>query len=316
MKDLKTNYKKGVIVAKDLVGMLHKREYPFNREDLTSLFPDSIVPEGIKQGSREHALYLFSTCALDSGMLAEVVYAGMRSLVQTEDITQLYRLDITSLVKTLVPHFKSIGNPEEAITQPAETLHFNLKKLQEEYEGDPRLILGEDILSTMRNIKFGKTGSTKPSQKFKRYGDGTAALFIKNMTRFGCWNFSEYSIPVKIDRHMQRISLGTGVVEIIDITRGRVDSLVRVLTSLYHEVCENEKISAIELCDAKWAVGHFKCSKNSDIYCLTTCPVQCDTRPVLEANKGDKANSRPSYFVANSEMRKDKDNLFRYYLKK
>lgn len=312
--DLKTDYDKGVRVARGLVGLLHKKEFPFNRSDANTLFPDAIVPGGITPGSKEHMLYLFCTCVLDQGMLAEVVYDGMRSFVQTEDITELHKLGKDELVKILVPHFGSIGHPEKAITAPAETLEYDLKKLQEEYSGDPRLLRGENIEETIKNIRFGKTGAGKPMQKFKRYGEGTAALFLKNMVRFGVWDFSEYEIPIKIDRHMQRISLGAGVIEPVEgINRGRVDSLVRVLTKLYHEVCINEKISGVELCDTKWAVGHYKCTKNSDVYCLLTCPIRCDSRPVLEANKRDKANSRPSYFLAKSEMRKDTNNLFRYF---
>lgn len=313
MTQLRTNYEQGVRVAQGLVGLLHRREFPFDMEDLSNLFPDSAVPQGISPGSKQHILYLFCTCVLDSGVLAEVVYDSMTSLARAEDLSELQKLNEGELIKKLVPHFKSLGDPEKAISLPGKTLHYNLKKLQEEYQGDPRLIMGASVEETIENIMFGKTGSNHPAQKFKRYGNGTATLFMKNAVRFGAWDFSPYELFVKIDRHMQRISLGTGVVESDEqITRGRLDKLIAVLTPLYRQICMDEKISAIELCDAKWAVGHHKCMKNDDVYCMTTCPIQCYSRPILEAHKRDKANSRPVYYIPKSEMRRNMNNLFRW----
>ena len=53
------NYERAVEVAKMVVGMLEQRVYPF---DIPDLFPDAIVPEGIKAGSEQHRLLLFYAC--------------------------------------------------------------------------------------------------------------------------------------------------------------------------------------------------------------------------------------------------------------
>ena len=309
--ELKTNYNEAVEVAEGLTGILRRREYPFNLKDHNSLFPDKNIPKGMRAGSKRHSLFLFHTCVLDESSLAEIVYEAMRSFSEEEDITQLHRMDKSELLEKITPHFTSFGSPENAISKPIETLYHNTRKLQSEYKGDPRLILGENIDATIKAIMFGKT--KKPKDKFKRYGIGKAALLMKNFVEFGMWDLSPYEIPTKIDRHMQRISLGKGVVTAPKgMTRGRIDTLVKTLTEVYGKVCKQEKISAVDLCDSKWGVGHYKCMKNNDVYCQTTCPISCDYRPRLIGTRENSTKTRPVYFVPESEMRKNVDNLFRY----
>jgi len=299
-----TNYGRAKHVAFSIRDMRQKREFPFNRSDI---FPDAIVPEGIDVGTRKHAQYLFYSCMIDEAADANIIYEAMRRLVERFDLENLHKLSRSELKGVLTQPFERLGDPERAAVNPIDTLYHNSRKLQEEFEGDPRLILRQGVDKTIKTIMYGKNRK----QKFKRYGEGKSALLMKNFVRFGMWDFSEFEIPIKIDRHAIRISLGTGVVEIPEsMRRGRAGSLTRILRQIYHEVCMNEKISAIMLNDGMWATGRYNCRHNDDIYCRTACRVGCSHRPEIEGSN-KKSSGMTSWYLPGTEKRKNTDNLFR-----
>jgi hypothetical protein len=209
-------------------------------------------------------------------------------------------MSIEELRRLMKEPFKSFGDPDKARDNPIDILHSNAKKLFEEYDGDPRKLLADDVLQTLRNITHGKNG-----RKFIQYGQGKATLLLKNYVRFGIWPFSEFDIPIKIDRHNMRIMLGTGViVPPEDMERGRTDHLIKRLRELFWRVTRNERISAVDLNDGVWAIGSYLCVKNDAVHCHLSCSLGCYSRPQLE--------ERGSYYFPQLESRRDADNLFAY----
>ncbi len=313
-KQIVINYPKAVEISQSALEMQQNRDYPFNQPDL---FPDAIVPLHVEKGSREHALLLFYSCVLDGGRLASVVYRSMREFSSRLNITKatagleevasksgldsIASLSREELKKLLRESFKSFGDPETSLGDPVGALYHNSRKLQEEYGGDPRNMKGASIDSTFQNILFGKD----KKRKFKQYGPGKAALLMKNYVRFGMWDFPHKDIPVKVDRHLIRMSIGSGVVELPNqFTRGRIDTLVKVLTSTYQKVTSEYNLSAIDLDDAFWAIGAYNCKFNDDIFCQTSCSLKCNNRPHLD--------ERATWYYPHTEKRKNVDNLFRY----
>lgn len=294
------NYTRGKEVAKAAIAMKTLGGYPFN---LPGVFPDAIIPEGVNAGSLEHALFLFYACNFDSSQRATVVYEEMRNLTKRVDFKEFPKLDEDKLYEIFKESMKKMGDPKKTRLNPLAVVLQNAKKLQTEYDGDPRNIFEENIKDTLQALQYGR--DKKANGKFMQYGLGKAALVMKNFVRFGMWPFSPYEIPIKIDRHLLRISVGAGVLEIPDmLSRARIDRVVGMLTRGYQRVTSREKISAVDLNDAFWAIGSYVCTQNDDINCHLACGLGCDSRPRID--------ERLTWYYPGSETRTDVNNLFRW----
>ncbi|MAH03793.1 hypothetical protein CMI39_03340 [Candidatus Pacearchaeota archaeon] len=297
------NYSKAVNLAKSIIAVKTKKNFPFNKPNI---FPDAILPDGIKEGSKEHELFLFHSISIDSMRQAEEVYKAMREVTnKIGNLNKLANIKKGHLENLLIPHFgNGIKNPKSSMTDPIGTLLFNAKKLEEKCGGDPTLLKTNNVKDTLKEIA-----------KFRQYGIPKAALLMKNYVKSNIWDFSPYEIPIKVDRHVMRISLGCGVintkdyVEILngkrklsialrnvkdqlirmkhyneeDFNKGKVriirsDRFIIPLTEAYLQVTKEKKISAIDLDDAFWAIGAKSCKKNDATYCGTFCEVPCDMR--------------------------------------
>ena len=292
---VRVNYEKAKQLAEKVVARLHAGVYPFNKPDL---FPDAKVPPGIVPGSLEHSLFLFHSTNVDSARSSEIVYQTFRDLAAKTPMQALSALDLEELKRVLSEPFRSFGNPETARDNPIQILHHNARKLQQEYGGDPRNLLGADVEETIRNICYGQN----KKDKFIQYREGKAKLLLKNFIRFGIWPFSEFEIPIKVDRHNLRISLGMGVIESDrEITKGRSEKINRLLADVYLQVTQNERISAVELNDGIWALGKYHCIRNNEFYCISSCKMGCAIRPKLD--------ERASYFSTVHDTRREKGQL-------
>ncbi len=261
MINFKINEERALHVAVNAVSMLDKGVFPFDRPDV---LPDDILPEGMERGGLEHALFLFYACSLDSLRPAKKVYAAMREIakeVSLENLNDYDQLYIKSLIMT---HLEKGG-----INKPAEKLMYNANKLYEEYSGDPRKLMNGDVDYTLKEIA-----------KFKGVGPGIASLIMKNYVRNGIWNFSPYKIPIKIDRHAIKISVGAGVIEFEpDVKVIRSDQIIQPLSEVYKKITSEKKISAIKLDDALWGIGSQLCVSNALAYCELYCGIDCRIRP-------------------------------------
>jgi hypothetical protein len=322
--EVKVDFDKAVEVSKAVLDMNEKGLAPFDQE---GLFPDAIVPSGVEVGSLEHALRIFYGCGLDSMRRANEVYAVVKDLADNiGGLSNLHEVRESDLIRVLENRF-GIGI-QDAVDNPVETIIGNAHKLVEEYKGDPR------------NIRSGGVDKTTEALcKFRQIGIGKSALIMKNLVRFGMWDFSEYEIPIKVDRHVLRIALGTRivdpVVEAIDIdwngplskalfkarevairegyysredfqTKGvdvvRGDRLRKPLKAVFQKVCQEERISAVDLDDSLWAVGSYLCGKNDALYCLGNCDVGC-----LDRFTSDNG---ACYFLIGADKRRNSEGLF------
>jgi len=298
-----TNYDGAGNIAQRAVDMLRRRIHPF---DSPCPFPDAIVPEEFSPGSLEHARFLFYACNFDSGIKAEAAYAAARQMVKTTDLADLHRLSKPDLIKLLLPSLKGISrDPGAARVDLTEVIYTNSRKLYAEFGNDPRGIYvpGENhVWDTLKGIMNGKKGT---AEKFSQYGHGKAALLLKNFTRFGIWPFEHHEIPIKVDRHLLRISVGSNVIQVIDSRppadgRIRIDVAERPLMRLYHRITSQEGISAVDLNDAFWLIGSRVCTENDYVTCCTSCRIHCETRP--------KFNERLTWYYPNTDMRKNRNH--------
>jgi len=322
---IEVDYDIAVRVAKSIISAMHQKIPPFNKD--LEIFPDAIIPEGVEKGSEEHARYLFYSVSLDSMMQAEEVYRKMRKISsKSEAFKNLEKLDRNGLGRLLTPYFgESILFEELWMTNPIKTLFENSRRLKEECLGNPLELKRNTVMDTLENIA-----------RYRQYGIGKAALLLKNFVKFGIWNFHETQVPIKVDRHVMRISLGCGIInpekysqpikgklskalqgakeKMIrfgyfteeDFKKGRVrvvrrDKLVTPLTKINLEVSRSQGISGIELNDGYWAIGAYSCRKNNAQYCRLSCPVQCNTRMPSDNNA--------AYFFIDVDKRKGLEQM-------
>ncbi len=318
------NYKKAIDLVERVISAkekIHKK----------ILYPDAIIPKNIREASQEHRLFLFHSISIDSMRQAEKVYSAMRETTEKiGNLRKLAEIKKTELEELLIPYFgEGIVNPKNSMTNPVGTILYNAKKLEEEYRGDPEKIKDEKVWGTLKKI-----------DKFKQYGTPKAALFMKNMVRFKMWPFNSCEIPIKVDRHVMRISLGGGIInteeyeetpnwygdipkalssardQIIrigyytkeDFKEGKVrivrsDKFVRPLTKTYIKITKKKNISAIDLDDLFWGIGAYSCKQNDSRYCYLYCPINCETRPPSDNNA--------VWFFLDIDKRKHKNHFFK-----
>ncbi len=259
-----TNYERAVEVAKAAIGMLERKAWPFSLPDL---FPEATIPEGLEKGSLPHARFLFYAVPLDRGRDSKTVYRKCREMSAKLDFAGLPELQESYIRWFLRENFERPKDPKRTFGDPVKTWVENAEKLQREYENDPRKLKAETVEETLRRI-----------QEFRGFGTETPWLLFKNYIKAGIWSFPLEQINIKIDRHAIKISVGTGVIRIGGAEEIRYDQLVPALSEIYRKVIRQERISPIELNDAFWAIGQYKCGENNALYCMCNCDIGCETR--------------------------------------
>jgi len=292
------NADRALWLARTSIGMLEAKVYPFDRNRI----PDAIVPEGIEEGSLEHALLLFYGCCLDANRNSEKVWEAARAIAREIDLRDFRYYDALKVRTILSKVLERPSRTEHVnVGDPVGTLVENSKHLVNYYNGDPR------------EIAFSADAGLLPLD-FTRKRLGRFAqfktknhLFIKNMVRFGMWPYNPAEIPIKPDRHVKRIAIGTGVIRYDEgVTEMRSEKLGRVLSKLFEEIIKEERISAVKLDDALWAIGHYLCTVNSMGYCRYNCDLGCKIRP--------STNSHASLYFSEEMRRREPDSETQTYL--
>lgn len=274
---------KGVWISKQAVKMLQNNEFPFDKPEV---IPDAIIPKNVEKGSLEHALYLFYAVNFDSRRLARKVYASARAVVEEVGAREILTKGREDLTRLIEKHL-------EEKTNTPEILYDNCTQLMMKYGGDPRKMF-ED-----RNLDL----ILKRIKEFKQYGIGKACLLFKNYMRFGIAHLDNpYSLPVKVDRHLTRMSIGTGVLTLEPAGRYRREQFDNILRPFYQEICMTEKINPVELDDALWVIGSNLCVKKDKANCEMNCALTC-------YNMG-KMDRQGSYFDTRIEVRKRHRTFF------
>lgn len=267
-----TNYERAVEVSRKAISMLEKKVFPFDQPDL---FPDAIIPKGVKKGSYEHSLYLFHACSLDSMRESKSIYRRARELSSHLDFSEMHDLR-TSCIEYFVHEYfekpKATNKKRKVMGDPVRTLSENSKVLYKKYDNDPRRLKADTVEKTIKNIV-----------QFRQYGAQKAALLLKNMVRAGIWKFPYEQMNIKIDRHVINISLGAGVICLPeDLTEIRFNKLVTPLNQIYQKVIKEKNISAINLNDAFWVIGQYLCTPRILANCKMNCKINCKIKPYTD----------------------------------
>jgi len=291
MPGIKIDYNRAREVARIAVSMKDSGLFPFGKPNL---YPDVTIPTGMKQGDLDHRLFMYYSSSLDAGRDSYIAYDAMVRFALKVHMTDLPRLEQSELLSLMREPFARFGNPEKALGRPAETLYHNSGKMFREYDNDPNNMLAETPDKTIHYMMFGKN----KADKFKTVGRGKAALIMKNFVRFKIWPFSEYEIPIKIDRHIISISVGSGVIKGPEgFEVGRTDKIARLLEDTYRKIGQENQISAVDMNDAFWIIGRHLCKINNSVSCRMGCGINCLTRPRL--------SERASYYHPQTERRKE-----------
>ncbi|MDP2951556.1 MAG: hypothetical protein Q8N55_04185, partial [bacterium] len=192
----------------------------------------------------------------------------------------------------LEKNFEKPKNSEKTFGDPVGTWVYNSEKLAQEYKNDPRNLKVDTLEKTLKNMRG-----------FKGFGKETPWLLIKNYTKAGIWQFPLEQLNIKIDRHVIRISYGTRVVVLPqEVKEIRYDAIVPPLSEVYGRVISEKIVSPIQLNDAFWAIGQYRCKENNAVYCDTDCPMKCKTKP--------QTDKQFTTLDLSQDTRKDFRNLF------
>ena len=291
-------------ISKKIISLKENKIYPFNKENL---FPDAILPGKMRRGGKKHALFLLHAISTDSMSRATGVYDNMRK------ISEFLDGNLNALAKISKEEiYDNIG--KGSIFDPAEVLIENAKMIKH-YDNDPRKLKQGSLEATIKEI-----------MKFKQYAEGKASLLVKNFVRFGMWDYSESEIPIKIDRHVMRISLSYGVIDTEiygrslkpkEITSTKLNEaiynfigeikiinqkdLLKPLKEAYLNITKTENLSAIALDDALWAMGAKLCNKNNYSTCEKECPLKCPKRY--------SSDHQANWFFLDTDNRKNKSQI-------
>ncbi len=258
---------KALEVVNKVMRMFNEKYPPFDN----LVFPDTRIPDNIKPGSRQHALMLFVSTGMDSMSRSDLIYDAIFKIAEKYGaLDELFQMKEAGLKSVLQGQLGE--NIESGINNPVRTLKSNLNILASTYYRDPREIGAETIEETIKRIC-----------EFTQFRNEKAALLMKNYVRVGIWDFPETEIPIKIDRHVIRISIGAGVITFPqNPEKIRYDQPVKTLRAVYQKATKDNAISAICFDDAMWGVGSQMCVKKSKSYCDVNCPIKCAVRPWLD----------------------------------
>jgi hypothetical protein len=285
---------RGIDISRKAVKMLQDKKPPFDKPEV---IPEMILPTGVGFGSLEQALFLFYAVGMDSSRNAADLYKGVREMVwEAKDVKKILAMDEDEL-SNLFDNVMGLGESRTGgHDTPVKTLLQNNKMLIGEYGADPRNICKatndpDEIIERIR--------------KFEQYGFGKAALLLKNYVKIGFAQLKDpFDYPIKVDRHVLRMSLGTGVLTIVPEGTYRTERLIPYLRKLYREICREERINPAELDDSQWVIGSKICVKRRLSYCQTMeCPLECRIHA--------KMDKKGSYIYTTKNRREEIPSLFK-----
>jgi hypothetical protein len=256
----------------------------YNREGIfqfSHIVPEMKVVNSFEIGSHSHCSALFIGTLLDSLRSSERVYRAARTIVMNYNNNDLIDLGVRGIEKIMDRvHDNGIG-------KPADILHRASIKLDEICGGDPRI-----FFDGINNYDEAKSKLLM----FYGIGHGKANLMIKNFVRFDYFVPENiWDVPIKIDRHAMRISIGNGVVAFDEEGDIHVSNFVPVLDKLYRKILQEGHFDPVLIDDLKYIVGSQLCVKKDINMCKKYCPLNCE-----QMVDTDKSNS---YVVIPSDVR-------------
>ena len=250
-----------------------------------------------EEHSLKHSCFMFYSVALDALRNSDKVYFAGRNLAlryTPKDIIKLAnsRGKLNCLTGVRRSQLEDVMDRfhDNGIGDPADILYKASLMLESEYKGDPRLIFKD--MKDYDEIK-------DRLLKFYGIGHGKACLMVKNFARFGYLDLDNpFDMPIKIDRHAIKISVGNGVVNFKDCEpkeKVHINLFVNSLFDLIREINRDERVSPVLLDDVKWAIGNRLCIKKNFKVCDKHCSLNC--------NMLVKSNRSGTYLTIPSDVR-------------
>jgi endonuclease III len=247
-------------IAERLVDQFYGRKGVFENYSM----PEYILPRNLKEGSKEHALFLTYVISIDYMTDAEKLwrnsrreYWRYREGFTPEEILQLSPRTVETFVKKLGARFYS---------NAAKTWIKISKLLVDKYDGDPRNITTEplEIAEIKKRLQvFPYLRGNKLSNFYIRAMGETGLFTVKNL--------NELDIPV--DKQVARFTIYTGVVKLMsEHFQGCVHEppLRGLIEEVWRNAAKKLGTSPWKLDEPIWTVGSKLCSSRN----CGKCPVK------------------------------------------
>jgi len=244
-------------IATRVYSMFQKREGFYSKVTM----PEWILPPGIIEGSKEHALYLTYVISVDYMVNAEKLWQNAREkysfnpdFFNPNFLLKAEKPLLRAILKDLGVRFINNG---------VKTWKEISKILVEEFNGDPRNLT--PIEMTVGEVK-------KLLEKFPSLrGYKLSNFYIRAMTEKGLIKVRDpENLEIPVDLQVARFTIYSGVLELESGSfDGCIYELRRVIEITWRKACENTNIKPYELDEPIWQIGSKLCSKKK----CNLCPI-------------------------------------------
>lgn len=216
--------------------------------------PEYVIPRNLKQGSKEHALWLTYVISIDYMTDAEKLWKKARGAYELyperftpENILKVSPKTVETFVRSLGARFGST----------AARVWIDLSKvLMEKYSGDPRNVTDQPLM--VEEIK--KRLRELPSLR----GPKLSNFYIRAMGEQGLFkvkNLNELDIPV--DKQVARFTMYSGVLKLLSeqfVGCAQDDPLRGLIEEAWRNAAKSLNTAPWKLDEPIWATGSKLCS--------------------------------------------------------
>ncbi|MBU3904854.1 MAG: hypothetical protein KJ906_01755 [Nanoarchaeota archaeon] len=283
---MKFNDRAALELANTIVPLYEAKKSPFDVQSC-----ETILPEGMKPKSKEHALYLFYAAIGNFAVDAEIFYGSTRKFYKTN--SQYFKPQIIieefneeaddfSEIIRIVNEEKVTVSPE-LISVVKENLGgrwweigkrwWNNSIELEKYDNDPRNIFEEDdtIDSVFKKLDGKRHPKTKIQNGFRGMKQKIGNMFINQYIDAGIAKVKDpENAKVPIDYHVINLTIARGI--LTDFENGIRDAKITdYLEKEYPRFYKEYDISALNFGKAIWQLGKYSCSYNNS---NDACPIE------------------------------------------
>jgi len=251
-------------IARILYDQFYNRKGIFREYSM----PEYVLPRNLKEGSKEHALFLTYVISIDYMTDAEKLWRKSRGAYELhserftpEDILRISPRTVESFVKKIGARFSS---------NAAKTWIKVSKVLIDKYDGDPRNITKKplEIEDVKRRLSdFPYLRGNKLSNFYIRVMGETGLFKVKNL--------NELDIPV--DKQVARFTIYTGVLRLLSeqfVGCAQDEPLRSLIEEAWRNAAKKLDTAPWKLDEPIWTIGSKLCSGRK----CGRCPVKslCD----------------------------------------
>jgi endonuclease III len=221
------------------------------------------MPASLERGSTDHAMFLFNVCYyMRGGIKSNDAVRRMATIY--DDHPELFNCEYAQLVQTneleeiLTTH--GLGFQKAVAKQWIE----NSRRLQTEYEGDPRRIF--DGVTSYEQSQ--ERIQNQRGQGFMGFQEKMTSMIIYYLMDEGL--IEPFNFPIPVDLHVMRVSIANRMVNFIDQQNNPVPNgtnlytkeTLAALRKLYFEYAQERGVNPLRLCDAVWMLSESSCGRH------------------------------------------------------